>query len=446
MTVMDVNKLFKQLYNIFDPIRPLEVGNPAYVDCQAVRGNTNSIEELSKEIVWANEGNSTCQLYTGHRGNGKSTELKRLVNYLEQQGYLVVYFDVLEDGIDPEDARYTDILIACTRCLLSALQAGDDHPIRNWLTKRLDVIKELSKTAITVTEESTLGLFSQLTTQIKAVPTLRHQIRQALDPHTPSLLQVLNDFINDACVKLGNKPLVLIADSLDRIVPIETEHGRINHDEIFVDRSEQLKGLACHVIYTVPISMLYSGTANHLNDRYGPVKVLPMVKVRERGHARSPYLPGIRTFKALIEKRIQEVSPHLTLEELFANEDIVTTLCLTSGGNTRELMHLMRNTLRYAPLKLPVAAESVQRAIAELRESYRRMIFADHWKMLAEVYLEQSMPNRDEYRKLLYDRCVLEYRQLEANQEITTWHDVHPLIVETEEFKTAYKSLSSHRW
>ncbi|MEO1295632.1 MAG: hypothetical protein AAFW75_07490 [Cyanobacteria bacterium J06636_16] len=52
----------------------------------------------------------THQLYTGHRGAGKSTELLRLEADLTEKGYRVVYFPAEEADIDPEDAQYTDIL------------------------------------------------------------------------------------------------------------------------------------------------------------------------------------------------------------------------------------------------------------------------------------------------------------------------------------------------
>ncbi|WP_353736013.1 MULTISPECIES: hypothetical protein [unclassified Okeania] len=45
----------------------------------------------------------TCQLYAGHRGAGKSTELLRLKQYLESQKIFVVYFAADEQDIDAED-------------------------------------------------------------------------------------------------------------------------------------------------------------------------------------------------------------------------------------------------------------------------------------------------------------------------------------------------------
>ena len=51
----------------------------------------------------------------------------RLKKSLEDLGHRVVYFAADEDDIDPEDAQYTDILIASTRHLLEELE-GDIEP------------------------------------------------------------------------------------------------------------------------------------------------------------------------------------------------------------------------------------------------------------------------------------------------------------------------------
>ena len=41
----------KRLYNAFDPFRPLPAGDPAYVDCEAVRGDNDVRVELGREIL-----------------------------------------------------------------------------------------------------------------------------------------------------------------------------------------------------------------------------------------------------------------------------------------------------------------------------------------------------------------------------------------------------------
>ncbi len=70
-----------------------------------------------------------------------------------------------------------------------------------------------------------------------------------INPHTMMLIKALNQGIDAAKRHLpgGRKQRVVIADSLERIVPISQEDGRSNHEHIFVDYSEQLTVLHCHV-------------------------------------------------------------------------------------------------------------------------------------------------------------------------------------------------------
>ena len=127
--------LLDHLYNAFDPFRPLPAGDPTYVDCREVRGDGDILEDLGKRMRRSDR--MTCQLYAGHRGAGKSTELLRLKQYLEEQKFYVVYFAADEEDIDPEDAQYTDILLACTRHLLEDLKnSANPAPLLNWLKDR----------------------------------------------------------------------------------------------------------------------------------------------------------------------------------------------------------------------------------------------------------------------------------------------------------------------
>ena len=131
---------------------------------------------------------------------------------------------------------------------------------------------------IVANSDPTIGFFTQLMANLRNSPEIRQEIRRQIDPHTPSLIEVLNESIQKTDEKQEGNNLVLIADGLDRIVPVRVkEDNTTNHDEIFIELSEQLAALKYHVIYTVPISMVYSGNANDLRDRYGMVETLPMV-------------------------------------------------------------------------------------------------------------------------------------------------------------------------
>ncbi|MEO1522397.1 MAG: ATP-binding protein, partial [Cyanobacteria bacterium J06633_2] len=252
-------EILKNIYNAFDPFEALLAGDPVYVNCNEVRGEENILVDVGRQITYTDR--ITHQLYTGHRGAGKSTELLRLKADLEGQDYRVVYFAAEEADIDPEDAQYTDILLACTRNLLKELK-GNTTPIMEWLRSRKTELIDALQSDVALGEDINVEVpFSKLTTTLKVSPTARAKIREMVEPHTPSLIEALNEFINEAMAKTPHKAtekLILIVDSLDRIPPILRENESSNHEQIFVDRSEQLKMLGCHVIYTVPISLVYS--------------------------------------------------------------------------------------------------------------------------------------------------------------------------------------------
>ncbi|MEO1006754.1 MAG: ATP-binding protein, partial [Cyanobacteria bacterium J06638_38] len=89
-----------------------------YIDFSKVRG-AEIAEELTKTITWAD--GPTCQLFSGHIGCGKSTELLRLKANLENEGFHVVYFEssqMLEMG----DIDVSDMLLAIAHQVSASLK------------------------------------------------------------------------------------------------------------------------------------------------------------------------------------------------------------------------------------------------------------------------------------------------------------------------------------
>ena len=374
--------LITNIYNALNPFEPLKPDDPAYVDCQDVRGDADVCRDLGREIIRSDR--NTCQLYAGHRGAGKSTELLRLKAYLEANGCRVVYFAAIGDegSVDPEDAEYTDILLACTRYLLEDLKDADPRPLVGWLEERWKVLKDIGQTEVEFDKLDVQGKllqFAQLSTSIRAIPTQRQKIRKLLNPHTVTLLEALNQFIQDAKQKLpkGSDRLVMIADNLDRIVTIRDDDGRSNLDEIYLDRGDQLRGLACHLVYTVPISLVYSSRASSLADNYGSPAMLPMIMVRTPDG--ELHESGYRSLVSILEKRVHRFAPEAKLEsEIFSSEAVLQHLCLASGGHARQLLHLAKYAINYTD-SLPIAEQAVQRAISILRDDYRRTVQEGEW-------------------------------------------------------------------
>lgn len=431
----------RRLYNAFDPFQPLPVGDSAYVDCNAVRGDGDILQAVGREILLS--ARKTCQLYAGHRGAGKSTELLRLQKHLNDQGFFVVYFAAEEEDIDPEDVQYTDILLACTKNILAAFKNLDSQPVLYWLKERWEDLKDLLQTQISFEElslEVQVSQFAKITTKMRSEPNERRKIRDKINPHTTTLTEALNKFIQNAKKNLppGYSDLVLIADNLDRIVPIIQPDGRSNHDQIFIDRQNQLKALDCHLVYTVPISLLYSDRATSLTEIYGTPQVLPMIMVKTPDN--QPYQPGIDKVIEILKKRLEKVDPSRDIVNLFESQDSLNQLCLMSGGHARNLLLLMKQALEYTNT-LPISKRALQRSISELRNTYKDTIHANQWEALANVFRTKEIVNNELYRNLLFNRPILEYHSQNEEGEIERWYDIHPLIIGIKEFQNTYNQL-----
>ncbi|MEM9006159.1 MAG: ATP-binding protein [Cyanobacteria bacterium P01_F01_bin.86] len=440
-------EILRSIYNAFDPFEPLPAGDSVYVNCSSVRGDENILVDVGRQITYADR--ITHQLYTGHRGAGKSTELLRLKADLEMQGYKVVYFAAEESDIDPEDAQYTDILLACTRNLLKNLK-GDQSRIQAWLQSRKTELVDAMQSEVGF-DNATVNAavpFAKLTTTLKVSPMARNQIRKIVEPHTPSLIEALNTFITEAMAQISQHQtdkLVLIVDSLDRIPPILREKEPSNHEQIFIHRSEQLKMLGCHVIYTVPISLVYSERGPDALDIYdGDIQVLPMVMVR---HPTGEVCEnGLAAMRQLVHQRVfhkaQVDATQSLVGDIFDAQETLDQLCLMSGGHMRNLMLMAQEAIKQTDT-LPIGKKQVRLAITKARNTYRNAVHDVQWPILAQVFKTKEIRNDEAHRELLFNRCILEYRYSDSDDEIVCWRDIHPLLRGVKEFKAALSQLAA---
>ncbi|MFM6062916.1 MAG: ATP-binding protein, partial [Microcystis panniformis] len=117
---MDIRKFFSAT----DPSRALSVGKAEdrqyYIDFSSVRGG-DIIQKLKNKITFFQPDEPTCDLFTGHIGCGKSTELLRLKDELETEGFYVVYFESSED-LEMADVDIGDVLLAIAHRISLSLE------------------------------------------------------------------------------------------------------------------------------------------------------------------------------------------------------------------------------------------------------------------------------------------------------------------------------------
>jgi hypothetical protein len=437
-----------RIYNVFEPF---PATSEVYVYLNDVRGGW----EIKRAIGWRIQRSDqfTCQLYSGHRGVGKSTELLRLKQWLEGDcGFFVVYFAADKADVEPEDVSYADVILACTRNLVEAVRLEtDENPILTWLGKRWGEFKEFTKSDVEFSQisiEQKLLEFGKLSANLRAVPTIRAQVRKAIDAHTVSLVEAVNQFIDLATAQLakqGKQGIVLMVDNLDRITYIrDSEDARSNHEQIFLDRSEQMKGLKCHVIYTAPIALLHS-RGMEVENRYSDRDILPMVVVRNRDGSLNA--SGMEAMRKIIRLRIETIDRELAKaidRGLFESPELLDRVCEMSGGHMRILMQLVQKALDWTDV-LPIQTRAVNRALSSARQTYRDAINFEWWDDLAQIYLTQQLRRDNRSQQFLADRCVLQYFEEDEDGECNEWFNVHPLILKIDHFQSALERVQEAR-
>ncbi|NWF58566.1 MAG: ATP-binding protein [Fischerella sp.] len=427
----------QRFYQACNPSKTLVMGDASdrqyYIDFSDVRG-CKIVEELQRTIVRISPNDPTCQLFTGHIGCGKSTELQRLKAELEQAGFHVVYFESSQD-LDMADIDVSDILLSIARQISASLEAINIKEKSGYFANLFREIGDFLQTPIELSAEAELSLgIAKISAKTKDSPQLRSQLRQYLEPRTNSILQAINEELLDKAVQQlkqrGNKGLVAIVDNLDRVDMRPLASGRSLPEYLFIDRGEQLRRLKCHVVYTIPLALIFSNEYETLKNRLGggiAPKVLPMVLVRQRDG--NDYEPGMSLLRQLVLARaFPEVSWNIRpglIPELFDTPQTLDRLCRISGGHIRNLLGLLYSCLqRQDP---PFSRDCLEAVIKDYRDDLLLAIDEHVWELLLEVVNQQSIKGESDYQILLRSMFVFEYRDPTGR-----WFGISPALAETE--------------
>ncbi|BAY31935.1 hypothetical protein NIES2107_38210 [Nostoc carneum NIES-2107] len=412
-----------------------------YVDLSAVR-KTSAVDSVSTILDFQEPADFSTILFTGHRGCGKSTELKR-IQKLWEKSYHVIYLEVNEET-DINDASYTDLyLIVIKQVEFELRKLGlnfDEKLLHNFEEWFKDITQETEETvekSVSIEGEATLKpeapfiakLMVKLLAQIKGSDKQKTTIRQTLEKDLSRLKADINLLLGDAYVKLRKKypdykGLLIIFDNLDRVPPAVANH-------LFFDYAAQLQELHCTIIYTVPISILCS-PKNPLALFDGNPHIVPMVNIYELERKTCDLKcnqAGLDATASLIEKRVD-------IAAVFESRQELLELAKASGGHVRQLMQMMRTACQTASTRKhpKITAEDVTYAIKQQQFSFERFIPEEHYLYLAQVCITKDVSKDDIGQLMLFNTSVLEYN---GNQR---WNYPNPVVKQNEFFKKALES------
>ncbi len=383
--------------------------NPFYVDRPG-----NPAAQLEDELL-APYLQPPKFFFSGHRGCGKSTELRRIsANPYINAKFWPIHFTI-RDEADINDLDFRDVLLAIGSKLYRDY-VGSGHNLPKQLLKDLDgwrgqIETEIKKTITGRPAEVEIqagleAFFANAGLKMKLEPATRAEIRQVFEHNITGLIKTIND-ITAAILKREKRMPLLLIDDLDKP---DLEKAK----QIFYGQREIMLQPQCAVVYTISSALFYSDEFGAIRDR---AIFLPNIKLHPRNEPDKRYDKGYDTLREFVQKRMS--LDLITSESL--NEAITN-----SGGVFREMARVMRSAIGRARRRKAsqIGLSDVQWAAAEIRNEYRRILDASDRQFLREVHEHNRLQSHDRLLPLLQLLALLEYRNTE------NWCDIHPALRE----------------
>ena len=423
--------------------RPLEPDSPFYVPIHERNLQDDPVSHMAATIAFQDV--ESIQLFSGFRGAGKTTQLFRLRQQLEAQGYLVLYANAL-DYLNPgEPVDITDLLIVLAAAFGETLSERLDADLlketfwdrlKNFLA-RTEV--KLASAGANVGFETPLGSFfgklksgMDLKFEIRTASSFRRTMQTVLSNQLNDFEQQVVTFIEDAikCVRTDrgdDTKVVFLFDQLEQLRGgILTEQSVIaSVGRIFTLHFERLKLPYVHVVYTVPpwLKFVIPGMVE--------MTLLPTPHIWNNDPDRTITRPNWEIFRDVARKRLGDAGT----SRLFGTdpaecERLIDQMIRMSGGHLRDLLRLLRETaLRAVSLNaLPVPAALVAGAINAVRREFLPIAQNDAiWLARIADVRATALPDTEaasvnRLSRFLDSHFVLYF----VNDE--EWYDIHPLI------------------
>jgi hypothetical protein len=431
-----------RLYQACEPNESLSPDDSRYVDFDSARGESPA-PAYARSLRRSDPAKPEIKLLAGHRGIGKTSELKRLKKLLEEPSshqaptlpFKVIFFDV-NDSLDVNDLDFPDLLVLIAgeiqkqlkEAAIPSFSGASQYLQRVWG----DVKATLGKDVELKGAEAEVP-FGKLAIEFKNRPNARQTLRAAIEKHNTSLLAAVNDLLVTANIGIRKSNtgsgLVLLIDGLDKITLRPLDDGKSNtHVRLFCDRADQLAALHAHTVYTVPISLAYSPRAAQLAQTFG-AHTQPMSMISLRGLNRAEptaATAGMKKMWEMLDKRCK--SADLDINKVFDKHETAHYLSQMTGGHPRHLMMFMQAAIN-AVDNFPITREAAHKAVNNYANSLIREIPDDFWPLLRNFRVPQDYIPKDEaHQQMLFYLHVFEYMNGKP------WYEVNPVIRDLPKF------------
>lgn len=416
-------------YEIQDAVafnNPIDEKNEFYTDFSGFRKGFNerkifkylNINPTTKEC---NKISQTLKLFlSGHRGTGKTTELLKLKNEIDETTcFFTVFCDLSDEELDVNNIDFIDIVILILEKLIETLKERNiDIPKANiksfyeWYDQRITEINSQTDESASIEVEGKAGinLFSLLSLVTKTKGKLsgsnstKETIRKVFKNKFSDFSLKFNEFILDIKDYLLkneiSKDLLFIIDGFEKIGSLE------DRKKILIDNSNKFVEIKANMIITLPIELF--SEVSRLKEFASHIS-FPLITLDNNSKER---------FKEFIYKRIEK--------NLFDSEQTVEKIIYYGAGSPRETLKIISNAYIQAEGEI-IDLKSVQDAQKSISEELMKYLDEKEILLLKQVYTKTKIPFSDELAKLLIKKVLLDY-------EDGLEREINPILLDNKDF------------
>ncbi|CEG11503.1 putative Signal recognition particle GTPase [groundwater metagenome] len=421
MTTVKGAESLEEIYDIFDPMKPLEGEylNKFYVSPYKANKQYKTLFEQLKGLMLKSMSQDKF-LFGGFKGCGKSTELNRLCENKEiKDKFLVVKFSI-RDKLNIADFDYKDLLMVCAAEIYNCAK-------ENNIEINKEVLEEIEKWAFQLTVINTekeeggtkvetgidLGLgfiFGRVLGWIKFGSEMRKEMRKEMEPKIPELVEHINRMLEVIKRKTN---VLLVVEDIDKLYVGDAE-------KLFFSFASPFLQLNCKAIFTFPFALMLSPNWGIISRTFADPIILPNITIHEKGNDRKKVEENYDVVREIFKKRANRN---------LIDEDALDECIKYSGGVVFDFIRIIRNASNLANVKgkKKIEKDDIEAIAIRMRDDYS-FLNEEHIEKLKYVYnkKELSMGKREEGNKvvmeLLGTLSILKYYNSEE------WFDVHPII------------------
>ena len=412
------NQFLKEFFNAVAD-RPLEPDDPRYVSLyDEALTDDDPVQQLARAIEWSTE---SVRLFSGYRGAGKSTELRRLKRQLEEAGHLVFLCD-MEDYLNlSTEVEVSDFLMAVAGSFDDAIRGKYEGALRS----SKSYWEELEGLLPSLRVEGVSVTAAGFKASLKSDPTFKRRLQAKMAGHLGAFVKHMHDFCANRVAALRthvdapDRKVVLLLDSVEHIRGMFSNADAVQSsvENLFAGHAESLHIPEMHIVYTMsPYLKMRYPNISQLYDE-GALEVLPSFKLHEPNG--TPIEPAYAAFEQVVGKRGD------WKRLLGQSHSVLRQLIRCSGGHLRDLLRMLRDVALLART-LPATESVVAAAIGRRRADFLPIPAQDARWLAAIGQTHQAEPKRLQQipsSHRFFDTHLVLYRR-----DGGEWYDVHPLI------------------